>query len=122
KTLSSGRFRPVLYARFRWRAPPRSDSRDTWRARVGADRRSIEELLVVAEASGAELALALQADDRVDERCMRPRFRDALRLLQRDYVRRSFLDNVVAVEFEKTENRRFSRTWRTRQNVSLHTV
>ena len=55
--------------------------------RVRADRRTIEELCVVAEARGAELALALQVDDRVDKRCVRPGFRDALGLLQRDYVR-----------------------------------
>lgn len=49
--------------------------------RIRADRRTIEELLlVVAEARGAQLALALQVDDRIDKRSMRPGFRDALRL------------------------------------------
>jgi hypothetical protein len=90
--------------------------------RIGTDRRSIEELQVVAEAGDAELAFALQIDDRVDKRCARTTAQRRPAPAAARLCRGCFVDHAVPIEFEAAEDRGFPRPRRPRQDVSLHTI
>jgi hypothetical protein len=68
------------------------------------------------------LPLSLQISDRINERGVRPRFRDTLRLLQRDNVRSRLFDNAETIQLQLTEYHSFPRAGRPSQYKPFHSV
>src|SRR3954452_12982258 len=101
---------------------------EKWRKRVaeidgergGAHRGTIVKLHVVRLIRRANLSIALEMGDRIDERRIPPRFHRSPIARRGDHIRRGLFDDAEAVELELTDDRGLPRAWRAGADEPSH--